>query len=398
MAQNSVFSQIIKLIPRREFEKSVRKHHGDKKVRSFNCWSWFGSLLFSQLSGHDSIRSLERLFAIGNKEFRKLGFSDRIRKSTLADANHKRPVVILEEIFQNTLKLLEKHPHRKSSFKFQSPVFALDSSFIRLCLTLCPWSYFSSSDEKRKRPAFGGIKLHTAIDLAGEIPEFVHLKTGTGHVNVDHQVSLEHFHFKKGSVVVMDRGYWKTEYLSELTSQGVFFVTRQLKRLKFRVAKSRKVDRTRGHLCDQDIYLTGKKIKNSYAHGKLRRIVYRDPETNKDITFITNRFDLATQTIADLYKSRWRVELFFKCLKQNLKIKKFLGFSENAVKAQVWVALIAYMLLQYLRLTMRSCISMPDTKAVIGTLLLLKLPLKTLLGKLPDTKRHPPPLQLRLNF
>lgn len=395
MAKTTIFSQIIKLIPRSHFESLVHKHEGDKGIRTLNCWTWFGSLLFSQLTGHDSIRAIERGFCHANGELSKLGF-DKVCKSTLSDANAKRPLAILEELFSFCVQSLkENNPKLSHGFSFQGKVLALDSTFIKLCLTLSPWAKYRMKPNRDDISA--GFKIHTAIDLAGDIPEFVVIKSGSEKENNDLLVARQSFKFPRGSTLIFDRGYWKASYFNELNSQGIFFVTRLAKRTTFCVHKSHPKNRTQGIICDQEVYFRGRQTKNEYQ-GKLRRISYREPDTGKKFIFITNRFDLPAQVICDLYKARWRIELFFKCLKQNLKVKRFLGFSEHAVRAQIWTALIAYVLIQNIKLTLGSSISMPDALAVISTLLLLRLPLNVILADLPRTKAHSPPLQLLLNF
>jgi len=389
----TVFSQIIKLIPRSHFESAVKKYDGDKRTRTLDCWTWFGGLIFSQLSGHDSIRALERVFQAGNKEVSKIGFNS-IRRSTLSDANAVRPVEILEDVFKYSLKLATQARGKRVDFGF--PVLLLDSTFIELCLSLCPWSYYRRSIDKTGRFKSAGVKLHTAIDLTGHLPEFALIKAGRERDNRDLKVARDNFKFKADSLVVFDRGYWSADYLNELNEGRVGFVTRLGKEhLKYCVEKSAEVDRTLGLICDQHIYLSGRRTKGLYK-GKLRKISYRDPETKKKLIFITNRFDLPADVVCKLYKARWQVELFFKTLKQNLKIKKFLGLSKNAVFAQIYAALICYVLLTYLKLTSRSNISMPELMAVVGTLLLIKYEILELIKPPPKTTRHPPPIQLSL--
>jgi hypothetical protein len=386
MAQATVFEQVIKLISRKSFEASVARHEGNKHVKSLDCWTWFGSLLFGQLTGHDSIRAIERVFCHGKQKFHKLGFLP-VHRSTLADANHQRPLDILEDTLKNVLDRARAVCPNKHGFRFKGQVWALDATIIDLCLSLSPWANF--------RRGTAAVKLHTAIDLAGDLPDFHVITPALAH---DVPVARRSFRFAKRATVIMDRGYWSANWLSELNEQGVYFVTRQRKNNRFKVLESRTTDRTQGYICDQVVY---QKIRKSSPYlqkhkyrGKLRRVSYRDPDTGKKLTFITNRFDLATSTICALYKARWKVELFFKTLKQNLRVKKFLGTSAHAVKAQILVALIAYVLVQILRFQLKCTISIPDTMAVVGTLLLLKEPLSRLLGRLPSVNRHPPPLQL----
>lgn len=382
MGQSTVFEQVIKLIPRTEFESIVYRNDGDKGVRSLNCWSWFGALLFGQLTGHDSIRAIERVFATSDNKMAKLGFGP-VRKSTLADANKSRPVKVLEDLLQYCLGRAYQLAPQKTPFKFAGEVFALDSSTIELCLSLCPWAQFHHGK--------GATKLHTAIDVANDLPQFAVITDGRTH---DIRAARDNISFPPKSTVVFDRGYVDYAWLNELNQTDVYFVTRAKSNCRFKVVESRKTDRTRGHMCDQTIYL--KSQRGGRYQGALRRITYKDPDTGKRLTFLTNRFDLATQTICDLYKSRWKVELFFKTLKQQLRVKKFLGTSVNAVKSQILVALIAFVLVQMLRFALKTSISIPDAMAVIGTLLLLKEPLSRLLGDLPRVNRYPPGLQLAL--
>lgn len=299
MAQNTVFAQIVKLIPRTFFQNWVTEYNGDKGVRILDCWTWFGSLLFGQISGHDSIRALERVFSQGEGLVRKLGFR-AVCRSTLADANRTRPLGILEKTFQYALQRARTTLPRNSGFRFHGDIFALDSTTIELCLTLCPWARFHH--EK------GAAKLHTAIDLAGDLPQFAVITDGRVH---DVTVAKSRRWFTPSATVVFDKAY---------------------------------------------------------------------------------------MDYGDLYKARWKVELFFRTLKQHLKIKKFLGTSINAVKAQILVALIAYLLIQILRHATKGTISIPETMAILATMLLLKQPIMRLLGQLPRTTRYPPDRQLLLPF
>ena len=374
MAQPTVFSQLIKLIPRTEFEALVAKYNGDARVRSLDCWTWFGSLLFGQMTGHDSIRAIERVFAHQDGEAMKLGFGP-VRRSTLADANRTRPTEILEDLYTYCLARATAVAPKKSGFRFQGQVLALDSTTIELCLALSPWAVF--------RKAKGAVKLRTAVDIAGNLPQFAIITDGKHH---DLRTARENISFEPGATVVFDRAYIDYAWLSDLNQGGVWFVTRMKSNCQYQILECGDHNRTRGLRADQTIRL--KSQKGSEYPGKLRRVSLRDPDTGKWLVFLTNRFDLAAQTICDLYKSRWKVELFFKAMKQHLRIKKFLGTSQQSVKAQILVALIAYLLVHILKYSMKSDISMPDAMAVIGTLLLLKEPLSRLLGRLPRVTRH----------
>lgn len=385
MAQNTVFAQVIKQIPRSIFQSIVHRNEADKFTRSMDSWTWFGALLFGQISGHDSIRAIERVFASSDPRLSSLGFGP-VKRSTLADANQRRPLALLEEIFSYVLGETNKAASKKNGFRFRGPIWALDATTIELSLKLCPWAKFYSDRS--------AMKLHTAIDIASDVPQFAVIDIAR---NQDLPIVRERPElFAKGSTILFDRGYLSYEWMNDLTQKQVYFVTRSRECFHFKVRESRKTDRTQGYLCDQVISPKGTR-GNSYA-GYLRRVAFRDPDTKKKLVFLTNRFDLATKTICDLYKARWKVELFFKTLKQNLKIRKFLGISAHAVKAQIWIALIAYLLVQMIRFKLKTSASIPDTMAVLGTLALLKEPLARLLGDLPKTTRHPPPLQLDFRF
>ena len=384
MASPTVFSQIIQLVPRSEFQGWVDKHDADKGTRTLDSWTWFGSMLFGQLTGHDSIRAIERVFAHADSKMRAMGFGP-VRKSTLADANQVRSLAVLEEAFQYCLRKAARFAPKQNGFRFKGDVFALDSTTIELCLSLCPWARFHHGK--------GAVKLHTAIDIAGDLPQFTVITEGRTH---DVKAAREHLSFKPGDTVAMDRAYVDYSWMNELNVGGVTFVTRTKKNCQFKVVACRKTDRTRGYMADQTITL--KSLRGRDYEGKLRRISFRDPDTNKWLVFLTNNFELSYKTICALYKARWKVELFFKTLKQNLKIKKFLGTSVNAVKSQILVALIAYLLVQILRFTAKTSISVPDAMAVIGTLLLLREPISRLLGALPRVTRHPPSAQFQFGF
>jgi hypothetical protein len=385
MASPTVFDQVIKLIPRSEFQGWVKKHDADKGTRTLDSWTRFGALLFGQLTGHDSIRAIERVFAHSDPKMKALGFGP-VRRSTLADANQVRSLVVLEETFQYCLAQASRLAPKKNGFRFKGSVFALDSTTIELCLKLCPWARFH-----HEKTGKGAVKLHTAIDIAGDLPQFTVMTDGRCH---DIRAARENLSFKPNDTVVMDKGYVDYAWMSELNQGGVTFVTRAKSNCRFKVLECRKTDRTRGYMADQTIAL--KSIAGKDYVGHLRRVSFRDPDTDKWLVFLTNNFDLSYKTICALYKARWKVELFFKTLKQNLRVKKFLGTTANAVKSQILVALIAYLLIQILRFSLRTSISITDAMAVVGTLLLLREPLSRLFGELPRITRYPPSPQLNL--
>lgn len=387
MSIPTVFSQVIQLIPRSEFQGWVSKHDADKRTRTLDTWTWFGSLLFGQLTGHDSIRAIERVFAHSDSKMKAFGFGP-VRRSTLADANQVRSLAVLEEGFQYCLKRASLLAPGRNGFRFKGSVFALDSTTIELCLKLCPWARFH-----HEKTGKGAVKLHTAIDIAGDLPQFTVITDGRCH---DVRAARQSIYFKPNDTVVMDRAYVDFKWMNDLNKGGVTFVTRTKTNLKFKVVKSGKTNRTQGYMADQTVSFNS--LAGKQYEGHLRRVSFREPDTGKWLVFLTNNFELSYRTICKLYKARWKVELFFKTLKQNLKIKKFLGTSINAVKSQILVALIAYLLVQILRFSLKTSISITDAMAVIGTLLLLREPISRLLGALPRITRHPPMDQLSFGF
>lgn len=332
MGYSSVFSQVVNLVPRSEFEAIVSKYNGDRGVRTLDCWTWFGALLFGQMSGHDSIRAIERVFAHKDPQMQRMGFGP-VRRSTLADANMVRPVAVLEDLFQYCLRRAYDHAPKKHRLKFAGDVFAMDSTTIELCLYLCPWAKFH-----HEKTGKGAAKLHTAIDIANDLPQFAVVTDGRTHdIRVARDQILKQF--KKGDTVVIDRGYVNYGFMNTMNQAGIYFVVRAKSNCRYKVVDWEETNRTRGIMADQEIYLNS--LKGGDYEGTLRRVSFREPDTGRWLVFLTNRMDLSAKAICAIYKSRWDVELFFKTLKQNLRIKKFLGNTVNAVKSQILVALIA---------------------------------------------------------
>lgn len=351
MNSRTILSQLLQWIPRHAFEEGVTQYQGDKKVRRLPCWAQFMGLLFGQLTGHNSLRAIEAGLKGVKKKLYHLGIAFEIHRSTLSDANDTRDARIFESAFYRLLPKAQRLAP-KNKLKLKGPLLALDSTTIELCLSLSPWAQFHHGK--------GAMKLHIAIDLAGDLPTVLVLTEGRRHdVKVARRIA-----FPAGGLLIMDRGYVDFEWIWELTQTGVFFVTRMKKNCRYTVLECRKTDRTQGILCDQIIRLNGKGYE-----GKLRKVSYRDPETGHKYIFLTNRFDLAAKTVCDLYKARWQVELFFRTMKQQLQVKKFLGTSVNAVKAQVWVALIAYLLLAIVRYQSRLGWGIPALMAALTVVL-----------------------------
>lgn len=331
---NTVLAQLLKLLPRHEFQTLANQHHRGQKLRKTSRWEQFVSMFMAQLTGRQSLRDIEaNMNAQGNHRYH-LGIG-KIAKSSLARINEKQPYTLYEALFEKLVKrcqgVLPRHP-----FRFKNPLFSLDSSLIELSLALFPWS-----DHNRQR---GAVKLHVGLDHRGHFPAFATLTEGRRH---DVPVGRT-FGFPKGSIIVIDKGYTDYSWYKQLTKNGIFFVTRQRNNAVYRVIERRQVNRSQGVTSDQVIELTGSQLKNE-SMPKLRRVGYRDPEAGKHYVFLTNHFGLSAKTIADVYRERWQVELFFKTIKQNLKIHAFVGNSFNAVLTQIWIALCTYLLLSFLK-------------------------------------------------
>jgi len=331
---NTVFSQLLRLVSRHEFQRLANQHHIGQALRKISRWDQFVSLLMAQLSGRQSLRDIEaNMNAQGTSQYH-LGVR-RIARTSLARVNENQPYTLFEALFGKLVSRCRgRSPQHK--FRFRNPLYSLDSSLIDLSLALFPWA-----DHNRSKAA---MKLHVGLDHGGHFPAFATITDGIRH---DVPVGRE-FDFPKGSVVVIDKGYTDYGWYKQLTEKGIFFVTRQRTNAKYRVVERHRVNRSQGITSDQTIELTGVKFKDS-SFPQLRRIGYRDAESGKHYVFLTNHFGLSAKTIADVYKDRWQVELFFKAIKQNLKIHAFVGNSRNAVLTQIWIALCAYLMLSYLK-------------------------------------------------
>jgi hypothetical protein len=333
----TIFAQILDFVPRHEFRRCVDKYAGNRRVRTFSCWDQFLCLLFAQLTYRESLRDIEACLRALDTKLYHMGIRGRVSRNTLAVANEKRDWRIYAE-FAHVLigHARELYAGDTWSVELQDTVYALDSSTIDLCLNLFPWARF--------RTRKGAIKLHTLLDLRGNIPVFVHISDGKMH---DVRV-LDVLVPEPGAIYILDRGYIDFERLWRLHEAQALFVVRAKGNLNFRRRYSRPVDRSSGLFCDQTIVLTGRDSAEAYP-AALRRVRFRDLETGKDITVVTNNFALSADTIAKLYRARWQIELFFKWIKQHLRIKAFYGNSANAVKTQIWVAISAYVLIAILR-------------------------------------------------
>lgn len=332
-----VFSQLMDFLPRHQFNRCVAQYQGNYRARKFSCYDQWLCMAFAQLTYRSSLRDTIICLEVLSPKLYHVGIRGNVSRSTLAEANEKRDWRIYADLAQILIaeaKVL--YANDDFGVELDNTVYALDSSTIDLCLATFPWAKF--------RKAKGAIKLHTLLNLRGNIPEFIHLSDGKLHdVNV-----LDILLPDPGSIYVMDRGYVDFKRLYSLHQALAFFITRAKSNFKFQRRYSHPVDKSTGLLCDQTVILTGVNSRNDYPEA-MRRIVYRDLETNKRYVFITNNFSLPALSIAKLYKARWQVELFFKWIKQHLRIKTFFGTSENATKTQIWCAVCVYVLIAIIK-------------------------------------------------
>jgi len=327
-----VFSQIMSFLPLRAFHRCVARYRGEYKVQNFTCLDQFLSMAFAQLTYRESLRDIEVCLRGNSAKLYHMGIRSRVARNTLAKANENRDWRIYAD-FAQVLIARARGLYANDDFgvDLDATVYALDSTTIDLCLSLFPWARFRSTK--------GAVKMHTLLNLRGSIPEFIHVSDGKmADVSV-----LDILIPEPGSFYIMDRGYIDFARLYAMHQSLAFFVTRAKRRFQFKRRYSHPVDKSTGLRCDQTIILTGVDSATDYPEP-MRRIVYYDAETDKRLVFITNNFALPALIIAQLYKARWRVELFFKWIKQHLRIKKFYGTSANAVKTQIWIAMCAYVL------------------------------------------------------
>jgi hypothetical protein len=331
-AGKSIFSQLMDFLPSPEFRQCVERYKGDYKQKSFSCWDQFLCMAFAQLTYRESLRDIEACLRAHQSKLYHMGIRGHVARNTLAHANSVRDWHIYADFAQVLIAIAkELYITDDSGVPLYRTVYALDATTIDLCLSLFPWAKF------RKHKA--AVKLHTLLDLRGSIPTVVIITDGKVHdVNI-----LDQIDFEAGAFYVMDRGYLDFARLYKLHLERAFFVTRAKKNFDFKRLYSQPVDRVTGVICDQIISLVNPVPRKGYPE-KLRRIRYFDAEKNKRFTFLTNNFKLSPLIIAQLYRSRWQIELFFKWIKQHLRIKKFYGTSENALKTQIWIAISVYVL------------------------------------------------------
>lgn len=332
-----VFAQVIDHLPLHTFRRCVARYRGDHKVKAFTCLDQYLCMAFAQLTYRESLRDIEACLRAQRHKLYHMGIRAPVSRSTLADANETRDWRIHAD-FAQALIVMARRLYAGDDFgiELDQTVYALDSTTIDLCLSVFPWAKFQHTKS--------AVKLHTLLDLRGPIPSFIHITDGKGS---DYQ-ALDVLVPEPGAFYIMDRGYIDFARLFAFNLTGAFFIIRARANMLFRRLYSHPVDRATGLICDQTILLNGKNSSTAYP-GKLRRVRYYDADTQKNLVFLTNDFTLPALTIAKLYRCRWQVELFFKWIKQHLRIKAFYGTSENAVRAQIWIAVSVYVLVAIIK-------------------------------------------------
>jgi hypothetical protein len=329
-AVSLVFSQVMEHLPLHTFRRCVQRYRGNHKIQSFSCLDQFRCMAFAQLTYRESLRDIEACLRAQQNKLYHMGIRGGISRNTLSNANKVRDWRIYADFAQSLIQVARKlYVHEDIGAELYNTVYALDATTIDLCLSVFPWAHFRSTK--------AAVKLHTLLDLRGAIPTFIHISDGKMHdVNV-----LDLLLPEAGAFYVMDRGYVDFSRLFTLHQGSAFFVIRAKSNLQCRRLYSRPVDKSLGLRCDQTVRLTGFYASRGYPE-KLRRVKYHDLKTGKTFVFLTNNFALPAMTIADLYRCRWQVELFFKWIKQHLRIKSFFGTTDNAVKTQIWIAVSVY--------------------------------------------------------
>ena len=384
----TVFSQVMDYLPMHEFRKCVDRYNGNYHTSSFSCLDQYLCMAFAQLTYRESLRDIEACLRSRKEKLYHLGIRGRVSRSTLAEANEKRDWRMYADFCQILISQARSlYADEDFGVELKETAYALDSTTIDLCLSLFPWASF------RKHKA--AVKMHTLLDLRGNIPSFIEITEGTLHdVNI-----LDILIPEPGSFYIMDRGYLDFERLYVLTQLLAFFVTRAKKNNKFQRIYSHPVDRTDGLRCDQTIMLVTPKSLAGYPE-KLRRVKYFDADRKKQFVFLTNNFVLPALTIAKLYKHRWQIELFFKWIKQHLRIKAFYGTSINAVKTQIWIAVSTYVLVAIIRKRLHLQLNLYTILQILSVTLFEKVPLDQLFAnydykKFPDFKE---PMCKQLNL
>jgi hypothetical protein len=361
-----VFSQIMELVPWERFQTCVNRYNGDYRIQQFRCSDYFKVMAFAQLTYRESLRDIVNCLKAVPEKCYHLGICNNLSRNNLSNATQQRSWRIFSDFAQVLIGIAhELYQQENNPVNLKAPVFALDSSTIDLCLSLFPWSPFRSTK--------AAVKLHTLLNLQGNIPDFILISNGKMQdVNI-----LDYLNFIAGAYYVMDRGYLDFERLYTLNQSKAFFVTRAKRNTKLTRRYSRPVDKSTGVQCDQVVVLARKNSYESYPES-FRRIRFYDSARDKHLVFLTNNMTLPAKTIADLYKSRWRVELFFKWIKQHLRIKTFYGISENAVKSQIWIGICVYLLAAILKKKLHLTQTLHQTLQILSLTQFEKTPILSL--------------------
>ena len=359
----TVFSQLMEHLPHKEFQKCAARYSGDYNLKSFSCWNQFLAMAFAQLTYRESLRDIEACLRSLQSKLYHMGFRSKVSRSTLADANELRDWRIYADFAQVLIRIARPlYADDPLGVELDQNLYALDSTTIDLCLSLFPWARF--------RQHKAAVKMHTLLDLHGSIPTFIRITEGKTHdVNV-----LDEFIPEAGSFYVVDRGYIDFERLFRFTLCSAFFVVRSKENILLQRRYSHPVDRSSGVRSDQTVILTAIESAKVYPDA-LRRVTYFDLENERRLKFLTNNFSLPALTIANIYKSRWMVELFFKFIKQHLRIKSFYGTSENAVKTQIWIAVSTYVLVAIVRKRLQLEASFYQILQILSLTLFEKMPI-----------------------
>ena len=381
----TIFSQIIDFLPKHKFRQCVTRYGGNYRVRSFTCFDQFLCMAFAQLTFRESLRDIQCCLRAMQEKLYHMGIRSKVSRSTLAYANENRDWRIYCDFAQILIhEARQLYAEEDFGLELQETVYALDSSTIDLCLSVFPWARF--------RKTKGAIKLHTLLDLRGSIPSFIAITDGKVHdVNI-----LDILIAEPGAIYVMDKAYLDFQRLYTLQQCSAFFVTRAKSNTRLRRLYSHPVDRSTGVRCDQTVVLTGFYAKKAYPE-KLRRIKYFDSESKRRLVFLTNQFSFPAEIIAALYRYRWQVELFFKWIKQHLRIKAFYGTSENAVKTQIWIAISVYVLVAIIKKRLKIQLSLYTILQIFSVSIFEKMPiLQALTENTYKNKMTSGPIQLNL--
>jgi len=362
-----VFSQVIDHLPMHTFRRYVRRYQGDRYTKSFSCLDQYLCMAFAQLAYRESLRDIEACLRAQKDKLYHMGIRGAVSRTTLADANERRDWRIYADFAQALIRIARPlYADQDLGLDLDHTVYALDASTIDLCLSIFPWALFRSTKS--------AVKLHTLLDLRGNIPTFIHISDGKLHdVNV-----LDILAPEPAAFYIMDRGYVDFQRLFRLNTAGAFFVIRAKSNTQYQRRYSHPVDPASGVKVDQTIVLTGVGTQNDYPQP-LRRIKYYDPQTGKTFNFLTNHFAMPAHTVADLYRYRWQVELFFKWIKQHLRIKTFFGTSENAVKSQIWIAVSVYVLIAIIKKRLQLDANLYTILQILSLTLFEKSPLEQIL-------------------